>query len=140
MLDEPSHLEGIGVALVSVPRFERALERFGERLLERVFTPAEVAYARRKRHGSQSLAARFAAKCAGRSLLRTWRAGSPCLRDLEVARRPSGEPMLALNGPAGEAVASRRLRFALSLAHDAQFAVASLWAEREMADAPDVLR
>ena len=44
MLDEPSHLEGIGVALVSVPRFERALERFGERLLERVFTPAEVAY------------------------------------------------------------------------------------------------
>ena len=85
------------MSLVSVPRFERALERFGERMLERIFRPDEIAYARRKRHGAESLAARFAAKCAGRSLLRSRGGSGLCLRDFEVERKASGEPTLRVH-------------------------------------------
>ena len=82
---------GLGLALVEVPRFRAALERRGERMLERLFSPAELEYARRKKSGEQNLAARFAAKCAGRAALRRVRG-----RTLEVARRRSGEPRLRL--------------------------------------------
>ncbi len=114
------------MSLVSVPRFERALERFGERMLERIFRPDEIAYARRKRHGAESLAARFAAKCAGRSLLRSRGGSGLCLRDFEVERKASGEPTLRVHRSPSDERATPPLRFSLSLAHDADFALAVL--------------
>jgi holo-[acyl-carrier protein] synthase len=131
-----AELQGIGVALVSVPRFEQALQRFGERFLERIFSPAEIAYTRRKRYGTQNLAARFAAKCAGRALLRSHCARGLRLRDFEVERRPSGEPTLVLHRAAREAEATSALRFSLSLSHDAELALASLWALRGLRPGP----
>ncbi|MFQ5515396.1 MAG: holo-ACP synthase [Myxococcota bacterium] len=126
--DSGSALGGLGIAIVSVPRFERALERFGGRLLERVFTPGEQAYARRKRRAAESLAARFAAKIAGRSLLRARNVSGLRLLDLEVGRLPSGEPTLRVRSSAA-GPDTRALGFRLSLTHDAQLALASLWAE-----------
>jgi holo-[acyl-carrier protein] synthase len=38
---------GVGVELVDVPRFEALLERFGDRLSHRLFTPGERAFAAR---------------------------------------------------------------------------------------------
>jgi holo-[acyl-carrier protein] synthase len=118
-------LSGVAVGLVSVPRFERALARFGERLLARVFTPAERAYAERRRAaGGHSLAARFAAKCAGRRALAALGGRVPRLAELEVVRAPSGEPGLVL--ATGPLPWSSRL----SLTHDAEFALASLVLEQ----------
>lgn len=112
-----------------MPRFRQALERFGDRLLERVFTAEEIAYAGRSRRGSaQRLAARYAAKCAARRLIVQVGAPAPGLREIEVARRRSGEPVLRVHGAAQEAL--QMLSVGLSLSHDADFAVASLWAER----------
>ena len=125
-----SRLSGVAVGLVATPRFRRSLERFGDRLLERVFTPDEVAYARRKRNSAHNLAARFAAKCAGLRLLRPLAAGPVRLRDIEVVRRRSGEPTLRVNGVSGAAIPQADLRFSLSLTHDADFAMASVWLER----------
>ena len=84
-----------------MPRFKSALDRFGARLLARVFCEAEVAYAQRKRDGTHNLAARFAAKCAGRRALRRLgvRVG---WRDLEVVRRRGGEPTLVLSAAAAK--------------------------------------
>jgi holo-[acyl-carrier protein] synthase len=123
---EVGALVGIGVEMVSTRRFARALERSERRLLERVFLPGEIAYARRKRDPAHSLAARFAAKVAGRRALAA-AVGAPLrLRDLEVVRRRSGEPTLELRGhDPGSAV-----RLALTLTHDDDFAVAAVFAER----------
>ena len=118
---------GIAASLVSVARFERALDRFGDRLLARIFSPEERRYAARKRNASHNLAGRFAAKCAGRSLLRSRNVTGLRLRDLEVVRRASGEPSLSLSSALEREVGPLRLR--LSLTHDADFALASLWAE-----------
>ena len=89
---------GVGIGLVSVPRFERALDRFGDRMLERLFQPAELAYAARKRTGAQSLAVRLAAKQAGRRALSLSGLASPPLRSLEIVRLPGREPTLRVIG------------------------------------------
>ena len=117
-------LAGVGIHLVEVRRFAAAVDRFGARLLDRVFTADEIAYAARKRHGAQNLSARFAATCAGRAMLAA--SGRRVhLADLEVVRRRSGEPSLVLRR---EPEADLRLR--VSLTHDADFAIASVWLEQ----------
>ncbi len=129
-----AELAGVGIRLVEVPRFRAAVERFGDRLLGRVFTPDEIAYGARKRHGAQNLAARFAAKCAGRSLLLEHAGRRVRLVEIEVVRRPSGEPTLRVVGhdPAhgDEDPADLDLCMRVSLTHDAHFAVASVWLEK----------
>jgi phosphopantetheinyl transferase (holo-ACP synthase) len=79
---------------------------------------------RRQRGAGHSLAARFAAKCAGRRALAALGGGVPRLADLEVVRARSGEPSLVVRG------ARLDLELRLSLTHDADFALASLWLER----------
>lgn len=120
-------LRGVGLALVEVPRFRAALERRGQRMLERLFSPAELEYAQRKRSGEQNLAARFAAKCAGRAALRRVLGRAIPLARLEIARRRSGEPRLRLRG----ACAGEPLQLFVTITHDADFALASVWVEAE---------
>jgi len=122
-------IRGIGVGLVETPRFGRTLERFGDRILQRIFTEAELAYAGRKRNATHNLAARFAAKCAGRQVLARHHAGPIRLNEIEVVRRRSGEPTLAVRGSMSEAFPEASYHFALSLTHDADFAMASVWLE-----------
>ena len=60
-------IAGTGTDLTEIARIQQALERYGERFLKRVYTDAEIRYCQRKRHtAAESLAARFAAKEAGR--------------------------------------------------------------------------
>lgn len=54
----------IGLALVDVPRFRRLREKYGDRLLNRLFTQAERLYAFRHRDPDPHLAGRLAAKLA----------------------------------------------------------------------------
>jgi holo-[acyl-carrier protein] synthase len=93
---------GSGVDLAEVARIGAAVERFGERFLRRVFTPAEIAYVERKANRLERYAARFAAKEAGMKALGTgWRRGVRW-RDFEVLNLPSGRPTLRLHGKARE--------------------------------------
>jgi holo-[acyl-carrier protein] synthase len=119
-------LSGVGLALVEVPRFRAVLERRGERFRERVFSPGELAYARDKKLGWQNLAARFAAKLAGRAALRGALGRALPLSGLEVTRLRSGAPQLAFTAHARVA---QRFVFELSLSHDADFALASVFVE-----------
>jgi holo-[acyl-carrier protein] synthase len=127
-------LAGVGIGLVSVPRFERAVDRFGDRLLRRFFRPAELEYAGRKRTGIQSLAVRLAAKWAGRRALALSGITLP-VRALEVVRPPGREPTLEVLGVDGFRLSDRDLRFSITLTHDADFALASVWLERAGGDA-----
>ena len=122
-----AEISGLGVGLVSVPHPQRVLDRFGRRFEERIFLPDELRYAARKRNRAHSLAARLAAKCAGRRALAGVLTGPVPLREIEVARLPSGEPTLRLTR---ETARTRGFQFGLSLTHDPDFAVASVWLER----------
>jgi len=116
---------GTGVDLAEVPRIRASVERFGPRFVERVFTPAEIAYVERKANRYERYAARFAAKEAGMKAIGTgWKRGVRW-QDFEVANLPSGKPTLLLHGVAAEFAARLKVRaISLSLTHTAELAMA----------------
>jgi holo-[acyl-carrier protein] synthase len=88
---------GIGVDIVEVERLEKAVTRFGNRFLNRVFTEQEIAYSMSKTHSCQKLASRFAAKEAAFKALGT---GVTNWKEAETTIEPSGKPNLKLHGQA----------------------------------------
>ena len=109
---------GTGVDLAETDRVRAAIERFGARFIERVYTPAEAAYVERKANRYERYAARFAAKEAGMKAIGTgWRRGVRW-RDFEVANLPSGKPTLRLYGVAARVAEGMGVRnVSLSLTH-----------------------
>ena len=110
-----------GVDLVDINRFITVCERYEERLLNRLFTPVELAENGRNR---LSLAARFAAKEAVVKALGTG-IGPVSWHDIEVCRGASGEPILHLYGAAQSMAENLQLtHWSLSLSHTQNDAIA----------------
>jgi holo-[acyl-carrier protein] synthase len=115
---------GLGTDLVEVARFRLAMERRGDRLLERLFSDDERAYAGRQKDPAKSLAARFGAKEAVMKAMGVglWKFK---LRDVEVIRAKSGAPSVALHGRAADMAAERGIvGWQLSLTHTETTALA----------------
>ena len=55
-------IHAIGIEIVSVDKFKAAMERRGEKLLTRLFSPSELKYCLARRVPAIHLSARFAAK------------------------------------------------------------------------------
>ena len=111
---------GIGIDLAEVDRIREAIERHGRRFIERIYTPAEIAYVERKANRYERYAARFAAKEAGMKAIGTgWRRGVRW-QDFEVNNLVSGRPVLQLHGAAATVAENLGVRnIALSLTHTA---------------------
>ena len=117
-----------GVDIIEIPRIKRVLDRYGQRFLNRVFTPAEIAYCRGR---APNLAGRFAAKEAAMKALGTGVRGVSW-KDIEVIRADSGAPSLRLHGRAEKR--AQRLQvgeMSLSISHSREYAVAFVVAQRE---------
>lgn len=113
----------VGVDVIEIERVAATLARFGDRFLERVFTEGETAYCRGR---APQLAARFAAKEAVMKALGTGTRGVGW-REVEVTRKRTGEPGIALHGRAAERAARLGIdRIAVSLSHSRHYAVASV--------------
>ena len=116
---------GTGVDLAEVSRVRASIERFGARFVDRIYTPAEIAYAEQKANRYERYAARFAAKEAGMKAIGTgWKRGVTW-QDIEVANLPSGKPTLRFHGVAAEVARTLGVRnVALSLTHTAELGMA----------------
>ena len=116
---------GVGTDLIEIDRMAASIERFGERFLERVFTPGEIAYCMRKKASAESFAARFAAKEAGAKALGTGISRGVSWKEIEVRREPGERPTLHWSGRAAErAEAMGVVRTELSLTHSRSTAMA----------------
>jgi holo-[acyl-carrier protein] synthase len=91
---------GIGNDLIDIRRIERTLERFGDRFIERIFTPLERQKAERRRNRVETYAKRFAAKEACSKALGTGFRRGVFWRDLGVVNLPGGKPSMELTGGA----------------------------------------
>lgn len=110
-----------GVDLIEVERVAAAIQRHGERFLQHIFTPQELAEV-----GSNvsSLAARFAAKEAVSKALGTG-IGEVTFQDIEVLRGASGEPVLHLHGAGLNLAQALGLEtWSISLSHTKEHAIA----------------
>ena len=113
-----------GVDLIEIERLRVAVERHGDRFLQRVFTPTELRLCAMR---MESLAARFAAKEATAKALGTgiWRNGIGWT-DIEVQRNmETGEPLLRLHNAARQQ-ADRMLltTWSISISHGQSEAIA----------------
>lgn len=112
---------GVGVDIVDLARFERALDRT-PRLRDRLFTPEEASLPLR------SLASRFAAKEAllkalGDTVGARW-------HDMRIVSDAEGNPDLVMSGRIAEIAAARGIAsLHVSLSHDAGVAIAFVVAE-----------
>jgi holo-[acyl-carrier protein] synthase len=91
---------GIGSDMIDIRRIEQAMERFGDRFLERIFTDAERRKCDRRANRSASYARRFAAKEACSKALGTGFRNGVFWRDLGVVNLASGRPCMRLTGGA----------------------------------------
>jgi holo-[acyl-carrier protein] synthase len=91
---------GLGSDLIDIRRIEKTIARFGDRFLDRVFTPAERQRCDRRLDAAASYARRFAAKEACAKALGTGFRRGVFWRDLAVVNLPSGQPSMRLSGGA----------------------------------------
>src|ERR1700732_4487499 len=118
---------GLGVDITEVDRIEAAIARRGRALLERLFTPSEIAYCEKHRNRAERFAGRFAAKEAAMKALGTgWTRGVRWV-DIEVLREPSGKPTLNLMGET-RLIADRLgvKHIALTITHTGNLALAQV--------------
>ena len=93
---------GLGSDIIDIRRIERTLNRFGDRFVQRIFTPREQERSERRAHRAASYARRFAAKEACAKALGTGLRRGVFWRDLGVVNLPSGQPTMELSGGALE--------------------------------------
>ena len=116
---------GLGLDVCPVARMREAVERHGQRFLDRIFTAAEQRYAAGRGNPSEALAARFAVKEAASKAL-----GAPRgigWHDVEVVPAREGEhgPEVILRGRALEVAQLRGIaRVLVSITHAADVAAA----------------
>jgi holo-[acyl-carrier protein] synthase len=91
---------GIGSDLTDIRRIQQTLDRFGDRFIDRIFTPLERERSLRKADPAASFAKRFAAKEACAKALGTGMRRGVFWRDMGVVNLRSGQPTLALTGGA----------------------------------------
>jgi len=118
---------GTGIDIAEVPRIRQALERFGGRFIQRIFTAGEIRYCDSKANRAERYAARFAAKEAAMKALGTGWSHGVRWRDCEVARMPGGRPTMNFHDKAGEIAGRLGVKhIALSLSHTAEQAIAQV--------------
>jgi len=112
---------GLGIDIAEVDRIRDAIERHGQRFIERIYTTAEIAYVERKANRYERYAARFAAKEAAMKAIGTgWKRGVRW-QDFEVTNLRSGRPTLQFHGVAAQIANELGVRnIALSLTHTAR--------------------
>jgi len=116
----------IGTDIIEIARIEKAINRWGEGFLHRVYTDSELRICHQK---PSSLAARFAGKEAVIKALGAPKKGIS-LREIEILSEPSGQPLVRLHGKAQNQANSLGLNnLAISLSHSREYAIAMVVGE-----------
>ncbi len=111
----------VGVDIIELERVAAVLEQHGQRFLDRVYTPMEVAICRGR---PSELAARFAAKEAVMKALGTGARGVGW-REIEVLLNRQGKPLVYLHGRARDRARKIGLDgLDVSMSHSREHAVA----------------
>jgi holo-[acyl-carrier protein] synthase len=100
-----SNIIGLGTDATDIPRIAATISRYGDRFLQRVFTPGEIAYCQRRRVPAIHFAGRFSAKEAAMKALGTGHTQGVIWRGIEVVRH-GGPPQLRFHGGAARRFAA----------------------------------
>ena len=93
---------GLGNDIIDIRRIEKTIARFGDKFIQRIFTPVEQKKSDARANRAASYAKRYAAKEACSKALGTGFRAGIYWRDMGVVNLPSGKPTMALTGGALE--------------------------------------
>src|SRR3974390_2637660 len=123
---------GIGIDIIEVGRIEASYQKLGELFIQRILHPNEISYCLSHRDSGPFLAARFAAKEAISKAFGTGIGAQLGWQDMEVARKPTGEPYVILHERGQALLQARGARASLvSLSHTQAHAAAVAILESE---------
>ena len=127
----------VGIDIIEIARVADVIARHGDRFLNKIYTPDEIAHCRGR---VPELAARFAAKEAVMKALGTGVRGVSW-KDIEVLPNRRGKPLVFLYGRGAVRAKQIELRgLEISLTHSREFAIASVVGERAMTEMEDTPR
>ena len=116
---------GIGTDIVSISRFQKALERHNQNFLKMLFTDYEITSTEMKKNRIIHLAGKFAAK---ESVLKAFGKGlgeGISLREIEIVNNKMGKPEVHLHGNGLELAMKMKIKnIHITISHEKQFAVA----------------
>ena len=113
---------GIGLDATDIPRVEKAIARYGDRFIHRIFTDAEIAYCSGKYRPAPHYAGRFAAKEAFSKALGTGLRGAIGWTEIDVIDNERMRPTIRVMGRAEKILAGRKVH--LSISHLPDYATA----------------
>ncbi len=93
---------GVGTDLANIERIQRALDRFGDRFRNRVFTEIEQRKAERRHDTAGTYAKRWAAKEACSKALGTGLRMGIAWKDMAVSNLHTGQPVMHVTGWAAD--------------------------------------
>ena len=120
----PFMIIGIGIDIVRAERIQKAVEKWGRRFLDRIFTPGEQAYCLQRNPSSLFLGGRFAVKEALLKAAGTGWSGGVRWRDIETGNLPGGKPFVQVSGRVSELLADKKVTLIhVSISHDTDYSV-----------------
>jgi len=123
---------GHGIDLMSTARIEKAIARFGDRFMNKIYTEHERNVIEcRKAHASQICTSLWAVKEAAMKALGTGNRQGVRFRDIEIRHEPTGKPFIKLYGASEQH--AKRLQvdnIEVSMSHLDDNAVASVIFEK----------
>ena len=115
-----------GIDIIEVKRIKRAVDRWNNKFIKRVFTDKEINYSKDKRFYYQHLAARFATKEA---VLKAFGEGFNKFinwKDIEVLNQKNGKPEVKLYGYLRDLKEKKKIKnITVSISHTRNYAVAN---------------
>ena len=127
---------GTGSDILDSKRLGKVLDRFGERFINRCFTPAEIAKAERRRAAGthvDTYAKRFAAKEALGKALGIGVSPPATLQNSAVSHDFLGKPIFVFAKPLAAFLAQKNAAVHLSISDEKEFAIAFVVIENEAA-------
>jgi len=106
--------KGIGIDMVEISRLKKAIEKWGDVFLNRVFNKKVISYSMQKRFPYQHLAARFAAKEA---VIKAFGNNPVTFKDIEIVNDKFGKPSCKIR--------NKKNNIHISITHTDKYAIAT---------------
>jgi len=120
------NVAGIGIDVVNIERFRRAVDRYGEHFLKKIFTAKELEYAQEKKGYSMHMAGKFAAKEAVKKALPGGAEIGLNWPEIEILNDSEGKPCTCLYGNAERLMQENNLsKMLVSISHTRELAVSN---------------
>ena len=121
---------GVGTDIVAIKRLQGMWDRHGEKALQRLLAPKEIADFVKAADKGRFLAKRFAAKEAFSKALGTGIRPPAVLSAIAISHNELGKPILDFCGQLAELIKNQGLTAHLSISDEADYAIAYVILER----------